>query len=121
MAEIRRFAVKTFDSSYSANGPSRDSHPLERDPLNHAIGRHLRRCRERRGLTQTVLARNLGFTYQQLQKYELGINRISLPTVLRLLKVLEITPIQFMESLSDDLGNLVERPGTLALSPTAFR
>jgi transcriptional regulator with XRE-family HTH domain len=87
----------------------------------HGIGRHLRRCRERRGLTQTVLARNLGFTYQQLQKYELGINRISLPTVLRLLKVLEITPIQFMESLSDDLGNLVERPGTLALSPTAFR
>ena len=47
----------------------------------HPVDRHVgRRVAERRialGLTQTDLAQALGLTFQQIQKYEKGVNRIS--------------------------------------------
>jgi transcriptional regulator with XRE-family HTH domain len=42
-----------------------------------AIGQKLRALRLARGLSQTELARMIGVTFQQLQKYETGGNRIS--------------------------------------------
>ena len=41
------------------------------------IGRRIRRRRLFLNLTQAALAKSLGVTYQQLQKYEKGANRIS--------------------------------------------
>lgn len=41
------------------------------------IGANLRRIRLLRGLSQEALASKLGLTFQQLQKYEKGINRVS--------------------------------------------
>lgn len=42
-----------------------------------AIGQKLRALRLDRGLSQGALAARIGFTFQQLQKYERGVNRIS--------------------------------------------
>jgi len=44
------------------------------------IGLKLRRVREAAGLTLTALAEKLDVTYQQIQKYETGRNRISVQT-----------------------------------------
>jgi transcriptional regulator with XRE-family HTH domain len=41
------------------------------------VGARVRALRIQRGLSQTVLADALGLSYQQLQKYETGINRIA--------------------------------------------
>jgi transcriptional regulator with XRE-family HTH domain len=41
------------------------------------IGRAVRSHREERGISQQVLARKIGVSFQQLQKYESGSNRIS--------------------------------------------
>lgn len=41
------------------------------------LGQHLRACRVQRGLTQEDLARQIGVTFQQVQKYEAGRNRLS--------------------------------------------
>ena len=41
------------------------------------IGRRLREAREQHGMTQMTLAGMLGVTFQQIQKYERGVNRIS--------------------------------------------
>jgi transcriptional regulator with XRE-family HTH domain len=42
-----------------------------------AVGRNLRLWRIARGLSQSQLAKRLGVTFQQVQKYEIGGNRVS--------------------------------------------
>lgn len=49
-----------------------------RTPSNQALmGYHLRTLRQRQGLTLQELARRLGISYQQIQKYEKGESAIS--------------------------------------------
>ena len=45
--------------------------------LEHRIGLKIRQRRLELGLTQQDLAGKLGLSYQQVQKYETGLNRIS--------------------------------------------
>jgi transcriptional regulator with XRE-family HTH domain len=45
-------------------------------PADIVIGRNVRARRLERGMSQSALARALGLTFQQVQRYELGINRI---------------------------------------------
>ncbi|WP_404378622.1 helix-turn-helix domain-containing protein [Caenispirillum salinarum] len=47
------------------------------DPVDVHIGQRLRLRRSLLGLTQDELAQRLGVTFQQIQKYERGVNRIS--------------------------------------------
>jgi transcriptional regulator with XRE-family HTH domain len=45
-------------------------------PVDLLVGRNIRICRLQRGLTQTALGDHLGVTFQQIQKYENGANRV---------------------------------------------
>jgi transcriptional regulator with XRE-family HTH domain len=47
------------------------------DPIDVAVGLRLRTLRKARGMSQEQLGRALGITFQQIQKYERGTNRIS--------------------------------------------
>lgn len=47
------------------------------NPIDIAVGQRVRAMRELRGLTQTDLAKATGVTFQQIQKYERGTNRVS--------------------------------------------
>ncbi|RYE64799.1 MAG: XRE family transcriptional regulator [Oxalobacteraceae bacterium] len=51
--------------------------PSEPDPIDLHVGGALRRRREALGITQSTLSRAIGVTFQQLQKYEQGQNRIA--------------------------------------------
>ena len=62
------------------------------DPLDKAVGSRLRALRLVKGLTQEGLANKLGITFQQIQKYEQGTDRISASRLIRIGEVLE-TPI----------------------------
>ncbi|MBX9576093.1 MAG: helix-turn-helix domain-containing protein [Caulobacteraceae bacterium] len=46
-------------------------------PIDVHVGRKVVEVRKRRGLTQSDLAKATGVTFQQVQKYERGTNRIS--------------------------------------------
>jgi transcriptional regulator with XRE-family HTH domain len=46
------------------------------DPRDIEVGRRVRALRLERKLSQTALANRLGLTFQQVQKYEKGANRI---------------------------------------------
>src|SRR5579862_2545709 len=48
------------------------SHPVDR-----LVGQPVRTLRVKRGMSQTALGSHLGITFQQIQKYEKGTNRIS--------------------------------------------
>lgn len=52
------------------------------------IGATVRRFREARGLTQAGLGDGIGVTFQQIQKYERGANRVSASTLLAIAEVL---------------------------------
>jgi transcriptional regulator with XRE-family HTH domain len=47
------------------------------DPIDIAVGARLREIRKARGFSQEKLADALGVSFQQVQKYERGTNRIS--------------------------------------------
>ena len=59
----------------------------------------MRARRELRGLPQKELARQLGISFQQVQKYESGANRISASKMWQLCEVLDIMPGYFFEGL----------------------
>lgn len=46
------------------------------DPIDAQVGRRIRRRRLLIGMSLGTLAKALGVTFQQVQKYELGTNRI---------------------------------------------
>ena len=65
------------------------------DPIDVAVGARVRMRRKTLGLTQTALAEALGITFQQVQKYERGANRVSASMLVRAAKRLEC-PVAFL-------------------------
>lgn len=60
------------------------------------IGRRLKLMRLERGLSQMQLAGMLGLTFQQVQKYEKGTNRIAAGRLMEIARRLETTPHELM-------------------------
>lgn len=60
----------------------------------------MRARREMCGMPQKELARQLGISFQQVQKYESGANRISASKLWQLCDVLDVTPGYFFEGLT---------------------
>jgi transcriptional regulator with XRE-family HTH domain len=58
------------------------------------IGLRVRALRLEKGLSQTQLATRIGVTFQQVQKYENGVNRISASRLQRIAELLDV-PIPF--------------------------
>jgi transcriptional regulator with XRE-family HTH domain len=61
------------------------------DPVDVEVGHRIRIERLSRGLSQTALATQLGVTFQQVQKYEKGVNRVGAG---RLTKIAEVLGVQ---------------------------
>lgn len=55
-----------------------------------AFGKRLRRYRRLRGLTQQELGGRLGISFQQLQKYETGANKLTFERVCLLSRTLDV-------------------------------
>ena len=61
------------------------------------IGKRVRMMRLARGLSQTDLATRLGITFQQIQKYERGTNRVGAGRLQEIANLLGVTPAFFFE------------------------
>ena len=68
-------------------------------PVDIHVGRKIREARLARGLTQSGVAKQLGLSFQQLQKYETGYNRVSASKLFELSQLLEVPPSFFFEGL----------------------
>jgi transcriptional regulator with XRE-family HTH domain len=73
---------------------------LQESIIDKHIGNVLRVRRRQLGMNQKYLAERLGLTFQQIQKYERGINRISASTLISILKILEVDPQYVFDGLS---------------------
>ena len=61
------------------------------------VGARLRMRRVMLGMSQSTLGKHLGVTFQQIQKYEKGANRISASRLQQTARVLEVSPSYFFE------------------------
>jgi transcriptional regulator with XRE-family HTH domain len=61
------------------------------DPLDVMVGAKIRIFRTHRGMSQSDLAARIGVAFQQVQKYEKGINRVGASRLSRIAAVLEIS------------------------------
>jgi len=61
------------------------------DPIDVAVGARIRIRRRWLGFSQTQLANALGITFQQVQKYERGSNRVSASMLVKIAAKLETT------------------------------
>jgi len=91
---IWRKASKRFWLLTSARDDMSDTPSANRtgDPVDRHVGARLRLCRHARGTKQTELASAIGLTFQQIQKYENGSNRINASKLYAIAAVLR-TPI----------------------------
>jgi transcriptional regulator with XRE-family HTH domain len=64
--------------------------PKSPGPVDATVGRNLRIWRMSKGLSQAQLASRLGVTFQQLQKYEVGANRIGTGRLVKAAAVLRV-------------------------------
>ncbi|MFD2236724.1 helix-turn-helix domain-containing protein [Aureimonas populi] len=73
-----------------------------RDPIDVHVGSRLRLLRTARRLSLEELGRRIGVTYQQIQKYETGANRVSASTLYRIAQTLEVSISYFFDGLGDE-------------------
>jgi len=65
------------------------------------IGARLKTRRIEVGMSQQILGRHLGLTYQQIQKYEKGINRIGASRLQQIGRILKVPAGYFFEGAPD--------------------
>ena len=79
----------------AAHDPDGDEKGSRRpNPIDIHVGSRVRFRRMLLGMSQEKLAERLGLTFQQIQKYEKGINRIGASRLFDLAQVLSV-PVQF--------------------------
>jgi len=71
------------------------------------LGKRIRLRRVEIGLSQDDLGRSLGVSFQQIQKYEKGVNRVSSARISEIAKALDV-PIAFFYSEKDNKEREVE-------------
>jgi transcriptional regulator with XRE-family HTH domain len=71
------------------------------DPLDVMVGARIRILRKHRGMSQGELAGKVGVTFQQVQKYEKGTNRVGASRLSRIAAVLGVSVGELFESSED--------------------
>jgi transcriptional regulator with XRE-family HTH domain len=64
--------------------------------IDRDIGQRLRAYRLAAGMSQSVLGNHLGVSFQQVQKYEKGINRLSGASLVAVTELLHVKPEQLL-------------------------
>jgi transcriptional regulator with XRE-family HTH domain len=71
------------------------------EPVDQLVGRRVRMVRVSQGLSQSALASQLGLTFQQLQKYERGTNRVSASKLHDIARIFGVEVVSFFEDAAD--------------------
>ena len=89
-------------------------------PLDAMVGAKIRMFRINRGLSQTALAERVGVSFQQVQKYEKGANRVGASRLSQIASVLGITVGELFESSQEKIAT-ANSPVHLLAEPGALR
>ena len=94
-----------------AEGPAveKDGRP---SPIDVHVGTRIRLRRTLLGMSQEKLGEALGLTFQQVQKYERGVNRVGASRLFDLSRVLDVPISFFFDDLPDSLSGLAGKRAT---------
>lgn len=94
---------------------------LNPDPIDVAVGGRVKLQRRLKKVSQTQLADHLGITFQQIQKYERGANRISASRLMMISDYFGVNPGFFFEAVADQgSSGLVSAPNLETNAVTEF-
>jgi transcriptional regulator with XRE-family HTH domain len=85
----------------------------EPNPTDVHVGARVRLRRTLLGMSQEKLGDAIGLTFQQVQKYERGANRVGASRLFDLSRVLDVPVAFFFEDIAPG-GDVMARPGGLA-------
>ncbi len=95
--------ISTFGSPFKddkmSNRPRRKRTPSAFNPIDVHVGARLRARRTLLGLSQTVVANSIDLTFQQLQKYEKGANRVGASRLYDLSQILDVDIDYFFDEM----------------------
>ena len=80
-------------------------------PIDLHVGARVRQRRVLLGMTQTNLADALGLTFQQIQKYERGVNRISASRLFELSQLFDLPVEYFFEDMPPEVAGISPAKG----------
>ena len=87
------------------DAPHEDRAP---NPIDVHVGERIRRRRRALGISQDRLAEEIGLTFQQVQKYERGTNRVSASKLYQAARVLQAPVSYFFEGLPTTTPGVAE-------------
>lgn len=87
-------------------------------PIDVLVGKKIREFRVRHDKSQKALGDEIGLTFQQIQKYESGKNRVSASILFEISKVLK-TPVGHFFHAADSLFSSLASAGILADSASS--
>ncbi|MEO0390291.1 MAG: helix-turn-helix transcriptional regulator [Pseudomonadota bacterium] len=90
-------------------------------PVDVHVGKKLKQVRTLRRMSQTDVARQLGLSFQQIQKYEIGSNRIAASRLYELSKILDVPTSFFFEGMSDDADKQTDSSLAIVSAVAAIR
>ncbi len=79
-------------------------------PVDVHVGKRIRHRRWLVGMTQQQLAESVGIKFQQIQKYETGMNRVSASRLWDIATSLSVPVSFFFEGLSEDAHVMETEP-----------
>ena len=82
--------------------PTKNYGVTNHNPVDIHVGRQIKHARVLQGMTQTELAHALKVTFQQVQKYERGANRVSASRLWDLSQILHVDVAFFFENMKDE-------------------
>jgi len=96
-----------------SGGRGRRSKSDRPNPIDVHVGLRVRLRRTLLGMSQEKLGQAIGLTFQQVQKYERGANRIGASRLFDLARVLDVPVSYFFEEMEASLGG---KPGDKGMS-----
>lgn len=69
------------------------------------VGAQLKALRKSAGMSQTELANQVGVTFQQIQKYERGSNRIGASRLWSFCRAFDVKPGRFFDGVEQHISN----------------
>ncbi len=83
--------------------------------MSHIIGQNIKQLRELHHMTQEDIAIKLGISYQQVQKYEAGKNRISIESLMVLKQLYDVPYDFFLRQKKHHPNSIEERSELLGM------
>ncbi len=78
------------------------------DGVDRHVGQRLRVRRSLLGMSQEKLAESIGLTFQQIQKYERGLNRVSAGRLYQFSRILDVPIAYFYDQYSENSSSALQ-------------